>query len=63
MAETTLAPAQQKREFDGQQYILTTINYTEEAAKGDEAYYKEQGKKSKIIEEGIFWLVYTKIGQ
>jgi len=56
-----LAPA--KRKFDGQDYILTKINYTEEAAKEDEAYHKERGRETRLLEEGRYWLLYTKIGR
>ncbi|MFC1918726.1 hypothetical protein ACFLWW_01960 [Chloroflexota bacterium] len=63
MAEISIQPAQAKKEFDGQKYILTKINYTKEAAEEDEAYYKQRGSITKIVEEGGFWLLYTKIGQ
>ena len=63
MAEISVKLSQVKREFDGQEYILTKINYTEEAAKEDEAYYKEQGTVTRILEEDGFWLLYTKVGQ
>lgn len=52
-----------KREFDGQDYVLTKINYTKEDAEEDQAYYRERGNKISIIEEDGFWLIYTKIGQ
>ena len=52
-----------KREFDGQDYVLTKINYTKEDAEEDQAYYRERGNKISIIEEDGFWLLYTKIGQ
>ena len=55
-----LSPA--KRMFDGDEYILTKINYTEEAAKEDQVYYNERGKKANILEEGGYWLLYTKVG-
>ena len=55
-----LAPAE--REFDGQKYILTKINYTKQSAEEDEAYHKERGRETRIVEDGIFWLVYTKVG-
>ena len=51
-----------KREFDGQEYILTKVSYSEEDAKTDEAYHKERGREARILEEGGFWLLYTKIG-
>ncbi len=57
-AETTKA----KREFDGQEYILTKINYSEEDTKADEAWQKERGTQSRIVQDGIFWLLYTKSG-
>ena len=63
MAEISIQLAPAKREFDGQEYILTKINYTEEAAKEDEAYHKERGRESRILEEAGYWLLYTRIGQ
>ena len=63
MAEISVELSQAKREFDGQQYILTKINYTKEAAEADQAYHKERGRKARILEEDGFWLLYTKIGQ
>ncbi len=63
MAEISLQVSQARREFDGQQYILTKINYTKEDAEADQAYYKERGREARILEEDGFWLVYTKIGQ
>jgi hypothetical protein len=52
-----------KRQFDGQEYVLTKINYTKEAAEDDQAYYQKRGNKPKILEEDGFWLLYTKVGQ
>jgi hypothetical protein len=52
-----------KRDFDGQEYILTKINHTKEAAEEDQAYYRERGNKTRILEEDGFWLIYTKVGQ
>jgi len=52
-----------KRDFDGQEYVLTKINYTKEAAEEDQAYYRERGNKISILEEDGFWLLYTKVGQ
>ncbi len=63
MAEISVELSQAKREFDGQQYILTKINYTKEAAEADQTYHKERGREARILEEDGFWLVYTKIGQ
>jgi len=63
VAEISLQVSQARREFDGQQYILTKINYTKEDAEEDQAYYKERGREARILEEDGFWLVYTKIGQ
>ena len=62
MVEISLESAKPKREFDGQEYILTKINYTEEDAKADEAYHKERGRRTRILEEAGYWLLYTKIG-
>ena len=62
MAETKLEPAPVKRIFGGEEYILTKINYTEEAAKEDQAYHKERGRKARILEEDGYWLLYTKVG-
>lgn len=63
MAEIKLEPAPAQREFDGQNYVLTKIDYTKEAAQEDESYHKGQGRETRVVEDGIFWLVYTKIGQ
>ena len=63
MADISVQLAQAKRAFDGQEYTLTKINYTKEAAEEDEAYYKERGSETNILEEDGFWLLYTKIGQ
>ena len=61
--QISLEPLKAIREFDGQEYVLTKINYTEEAAKEDGAYHKERGRETRILEEDGYWLVYTKIGQ
>ena len=63
MAEISVEPVRAKKEFNGQEYILTKINYTEEAAKEDEAYHKERGRETRILEEAGYWLLYTRIGQ
>ncbi len=63
MAEIPVEPSQAKMDFDGQQYILTKINFTKEAAEEDQAYQKERGREARILEEDGFWLLYTKIGQ
>ena len=63
MTEIKVHPAPPRREFDGKQYILTTVDYTKEAAADDEAYQKERGRITKVIEEEGYWLLYTKIGQ
>ena len=55
--------SQIKKEFDGQEYILTKINYTKEATEEDQAYHKKLGRESRIVEEDGYWLLYTKIGQ
>ncbi len=63
VAKITTQRVKAKREFDGQEYILTKINYTEEDAKSDEAWHKERGTETRILEEAGYWLVYTKIGR
>ncbi len=63
MGNISIPVTRVKREFDGQKYILTKINYTKESAKEDQAYYQKRGNKTKILEEDGFWLIYTKIGQ
>ncbi len=63
MPKTSIQLAQAKRKFNGKEYILTKINYTEAEAKEDETYYTEHGRATKILEEDGFWLLYTKIGQ
>ena len=62
VAEISIEPVKAKRKFDGKEYVLTKINYTEEDAKEDEAWHKERGTEVRIVEDGIFWLLYTKIG-
>ena len=63
MAEISIQRAPAEREFDGQRYVLTKINYSKEDAEEDEAYHRERGREAKTAQEGIFWLLYTKIGQ
>ena len=63
MAEIKVELAPAKREFDGQDYVLTKINYDKEAADEDEAYHRKRGREVRTVQEGIFWLLYTKIGQ
>ena len=62
MAELSVQRAAAQREFDGQVYILTKINFDKEAADEDEAYHRERGREVKTVQEGIFWILYTKIG-
>ena len=63
MGNISVPVTQTKRQFDGQEYVLTKINYTKEAAEDDQSYYQKRGNKPKIIEEDGFWLLYTKVGQ
>jgi len=63
VAEISVQPAKAQVEFDGETYVLTKINYDQEAADEDEAYHKKRGRKVKTVQEGIFWLLYTKMGQ
>jgi len=63
VADISVKPAKAKREFDGKTYVLTKISYDKEAADEDEAYHKKRGREVKTVQEGIFWLLYTKIGQ
>ncbi|MFC2006594.1 hypothetical protein ACFLUQ_00260 [Chloroflexota bacterium] len=51
-----------RKEFSGERYVLTKIDYSEEDAKADEAYYEKRSWKTKIEKSGIYWLLYTKIG-
>ncbi len=62
MAQISVQPPRAKKEFDGQQYVLTKINFTKEDAAVDEAYHKERGRVAKTVEEDGFFLLYTKIG-
>lgn len=63
MGNISIPVTRVKREFDGQEYVLTKINYTKEAAEEDQAYYQKRGNKVRILEEDGFWLLYTKVGQ
>ena len=63
MANMSVQLPAAKREFDGQEYTLTKINYTKEATEEDQAYHKERGREAKILEDSGYWLLYTKIGQ
>ena len=63
MGNISIPVMRAKRDFDGQEYVLTKINYTKEDAEEDQAYYRERGNKISIIEEDGFWLLYTKVGQ
>ena len=51
-----------KLEFDGKEYILTKIDFSEEDAKADQDYHKGRGKETRILQDGDFWLLYSKIG-
>ena len=62
MAEISVQRSEAQREFNGQVYILTKINFDKEAADEDEAYHRERGREVKTVQEGIFWILYTKIG-
>lgn len=62
MAEKKVVLSPAKRKFDGDDYILTKINYTEDAANEDDEYYKQRGRKTRVLEEDGYWLLYTKIG-
>lgn len=62
MAKMNFEPAPAKRKWDDGEYILTKINYTEESAKEDQTYHKERGRKTRLFEEGGYWLLYTRIG-
>lgn len=63
MADISVQPAKAQRKFNGQIYVLTKINFDKEAADEDEAYHKKRGRKVKTVQDGIFWLLYTKLGQ
>ncbi|MFH1381337.1 MAG: hypothetical protein ABIH70_00385 [Chloroflexota bacterium] len=63
MAQRLVQTPPSKREFDGQPYILTKIDFNKADAQEDESYHKQRGRKVKIVEEDGFWLIYTKIGQ
>ncbi|MFC1939964.1 hypothetical protein ACFLXO_04685 [Chloroflexota bacterium] len=63
MAGIKIEPLRAKRKLDGQEYILSKIDYTKEDAENDQAYYKGRKIEAKILEEDGYWLVYTKISQ
>lgn len=62
MAGIKLELPRAKREFDGKAYILTKINYTEEAAREDQVYHEKRGRETRLLEEDGYWLLYTKVG-
>ena len=62
VAEISIEPVKAKRKFDGKEYVLTKINYTEEDAKEDQEYHRKSGRETRILEEAGYWLLYTKIG-
>lgn len=62
VAEISIQRVPAEREFDGKRYVLTKIDYTKEDAEADQKYHSERGREVRVVEEGIFWLVYTKIG-
>ena len=64
LAEKTLSVdlPKAKLKFDGDDYILTKINFSEEDAKADQEYHKGKGRKTRILQDGDFWLLYSKIG-
>lgn len=51
-----------KLKFDGKDYILTKIDFSEEDAKADQEYHKGRGKETRILQDGDYWLLYSKIG-
>lgn len=51
-----------KIKFNGTEYILTKIDFSEEDAKADQEYHKGRGKETRILQDGNFWLLYSKIG-
>ncbi|HXZ30409.1 MAG TPA: hypothetical protein VEG43_04520 [Dehalococcoidia bacterium] len=58
----TIKPPQIKRKLNGAEYILTKIDYSKADAEAEKAYHEKLGRVAQIVEEGGFWLVYTKIG-
>ena len=62
MANISVQPVKAKREFDGKDFVLTKINYSEEDAVQDKVYHEERGRETRLVEEDGFWLLYTKIG-
>ena len=57
-----IKPPQIKRKLDDADYILTKIDYSKADAEAEKAYHEKLGRVVQIVEEGGFWLVYTKIG-
>ena len=62
MAQISIEPLEVEKEFDGLKYILTKIDYSKEDAEQDKAYHEGRARDSRIVEDGAFWLVYTKVG-
>ncbi len=62
MADINIKPFKSQREFDGEKYLLTKIDYSEEDITEDAAYHQKKGRKTKTMQEDGFWLLYTKIG-
>ena len=50
------------RKFDNRDFVLSKIDYSKEDANTDQAYYKGRGTEAKAIEDGGYWLIYTKLG-
>lgn len=61
--KTTSAPLKPTKKFDDGDYVLTKLDYSEADLKTDVAFYKAQGREVKTGQEGIFWLLYTKVGK
>lgn len=57
-----ITPLNVTREFNGAAYKLNSVQYDEEAAKIQAAWLKERGSKTRIVKDGRYWLVYSKVG-
>lgn len=62
MVKILVQPPKVKRKFNDGEYVLTKIDYSEKDAAADESYHQARGRETKILEEGGFWLLYTKVG-
>ncbi len=63
MATIKFDPPKTKQTFNNAEYILTKIDFNKADAEAEKAYHEKLGREVQLVEDGISWLVYTKIGK